>query len=155
MKPAPEYIRTGYQGSGKLKNKVAIVTGGDSGIGRAIAVHFAKEGADIVVVYHTADTDASDTQHLVEKEGKRCLLIKGDVGYEKFCVDAVKKTIQEFGQLDVLVNNAAEQHPTNDIQKISEKQLEQTFRTMSFEYNVFNYLVINLRNINYLSGVGN
>ncbi|MGZ5242948.1 MAG: SDR family oxidoreductase [Bacteroidia bacterium] len=132
MEPQPEYIRKGYKGSGKLKNKVAIVTGGDSGIGRAISVHFAREGADVVIVYLKEHTDAKDTQKLVEEEGQKCLLIAGDLGNSKFCKKVVDKTIDEFGKLDVLVNNAAEQHFEEDFTKISDEQMENTFRTNIF-----------------------
>lgn len=134
MNPQPEYIRPGYKGSGKLKGKVALITGGDSGIGRATAVHFAREGADIVIVYHTQDDDAEETRQLVGAEGRKCLLIKGDVGSEKFCRDAVKKTVTKFGKLNVLVNNAAEQHPQKNITDITARQLEQTFKTNIFGY---------------------
>jgi NAD(P)-dependent dehydrogenase (short-subunit alcohol dehydrogenase family) len=118
----------------KLLNKIALITGGDSGIGQAVAVAFAKEGADVVVVYLSEHSDAKETKRLVEEAGRRCLLISGDVGKEKFCQSAVKKAIAHFGHLDILVNNAAEQHPQESIEKISEKQLENTFRTNIFSY---------------------
>lgn len=132
MEPQPEYIRKGYKGSDKLKNKVAIVTGGDSGIGRAISVHFAREGADVVIVYLNEHTDAEDTKQLVEEEGRKCLLISGDLGSSKFCKKVVDKTIDEFGKIDVLVNNAAEQHFEEEFTKISDEQMENTFRTNIF-----------------------
>lgn len=132
MTPEPEVIRKGYKGSNKLKDKVAIITGGDSGIGRAIAVHFAREGAEVAIVYLSEHKDAQETRKLVEKEGKECLLIAGDLGDENFCRDVVKKVIEEFGKINVLVNNAAEQHPQQDLQDIDSEQLEKTFRTNIF-----------------------
>lgn len=134
MNPKPKAVDNTYKGSGKLKNKIAIITGGDSGIGRSVANFFAKEGADIVIVYLMEDKDARESKRLVEKEGRKCILMKGDVGKETFCMNAVNKTISEFGKLDILVNNAAEQHPQDDIQNITEEQLEKTFRTNIFAY---------------------
>jgi len=133
MKPQPK-VKSSSKGSGKLADKVAIVTGADSGIGQAVAVGFAKEGADVVVVYLKEHVDAKETKRLVEENGKQCLLIPGDVGEEKFCISAVKETIKAFGRLDILVNNAAEQHPQKSIENISEKQLLNTFRTNIFAY---------------------
>ncbi len=118
----------------KLEGKVAIITGGDSGIGRAVAIAFAKEGADVSIVYLEEHRDARETEQLVEQHGRKCLLIDGDVGDEKFCQKVVKQTLSEFGRLDIVVNNAAEQHPQESIEKISAKQLEQTFRTNVFAY---------------------
>lgn len=118
----------------KLSKKVALITGGDSGIGQAVAVAFAKEGANIAIVYLKEHSDAKETKRLVEEQGASCLLIPGDVGEEVFCKSAVKKTVNFFGRLDILVNNAAEQHPQDSIEKISEKQLEKTFRTNIFSY---------------------
>jgi NAD(P)-dependent dehydrogenase (short-subunit alcohol dehydrogenase family) len=132
MKPRPESKARDYKAAGKLKGKVAIITGGDSGIGRSVALSFAKEGADIVVVYLRQDEDAAETKRLVEKEDRRCLTIAGDVGEESFCQQIVEKTLDEFGKIDILVNNAAEQHPQDSIQKISSEQLERTFRTNIF-----------------------
>jgi NAD(P)-dependent dehydrogenase (short-subunit alcohol dehydrogenase family) len=120
------------QGSEKLKNKVAIITGGDSGIGQAVAIAFAQEGADIVVVYLKEHEDANETKQKVEEKGRKCFLICGDIGQEIFCQEIIKKTISEFKQLDILVNNAAEQHPQEDIENITEQQLEKTFRTNIF-----------------------
>jgi NAD(P)-dependent dehydrogenase (short-subunit alcohol dehydrogenase family) len=117
-----------------LQDKVAIITGGDSGIGRAVAIAFAKEGADISIVYLEERKDANETKRLVEEYSRRCLLIEGDVGEEEFCRKAVEQTVKEFGGLDILVNNAAEQHPQDSIQKITEKQLERTFRTNIFSH---------------------
>src|SRR5881398_3095449 len=129
MEPRPQAEDEKRRGSGKLQGKVAIITGGDSGIGRAVAIAFAKEGADISVVYLEERKDANETKRLVEEHGRKCLLIEGNVGEEDFCRKAVEQTVKEFGRLDLLVNNAAEQHPENSIQKITEKQLERTFRT--------------------------
>lgn len=130
MKPLPEVQKS----SQNLSNKVAIITGGDSGIGRSVAVSFAEAGADVVVVYLSEHKDAKETQRLVEEKGQECLLIAGDVGKEKFCQSVVKKTVAHFGKLDILVNNAAEQHPKDSIEKITEKQLEKTFRTNIYSF---------------------
>lgn len=132
MTPQPITIRQDYVGSGKLKGKVALITGGDSGIGRSVAVLFAREGADVAVVYLDEDEDARETQRLIEAEGRRCLICAGDIGDQAFCDAAVQKTVDEFGRLDVLVNNAAEQHPQKEIAKITEEQLVKTFRTNTF-----------------------
>ncbi|MBY6269843.1 SDR family oxidoreductase [Parageobacillus thermoglucosidasius] len=134
MDPQPVSISATYKGSGKLQNKVAIISGGDSGIGRAVAVHFAKEGADVAVIYLNEHEDAEETKRLVEQEGKTCLLIAGDVGDENFCKQAVKQTISQFGKLDIVVNNAAEQHPQKSLLNITSQQLEKTFRTNVFGY---------------------
>src|SRR5687768_10503175 len=132
MTPKPQAEDAKHRGSGKLAGKVAIITGGDSGIGRAVAVAFAKEGADVCCMYLNEHGDAKETQGLVEKHGRRCLLIAGDVGDEKFCKDAVDRAVSDLGGLDVLVNNAAEQHPQDSIEQISAEQLERTFRTNIF-----------------------
>jgi NAD(P)-dependent dehydrogenase (short-subunit alcohol dehydrogenase family) len=132
MQPVPRAKDHNYRGSGKLQERVAIITGGDSGIGRSVAIFFAKEGADVVVVYLEEHEDARRTQRDVEAEGRRCLLISGDVGEEQFCRKAVEQTVQEFGRLDILVNNAAEQHVKENIEEISEEQLVRTFRTNIF-----------------------
>ena len=132
MKPEPEVIRDSYKGNDKLKDKVALITGGDSGIGRSVAVHYAREGADIAIVYLNEDKDAQETRQMVEKEGRKCLLIPGDVGEEQFCRDAVQKTVDELGKLDILVNNAGEQHEQKDIRDISAEQLQRTFTTNIF-----------------------
>jgi NAD(P)-dependent dehydrogenase (short-subunit alcohol dehydrogenase family) len=134
MKPRPRAEDEKYQGSEKLRDKVAIITGGDSGIGRAVAIAFAKEGADIAVVYLEEDKDANETKRHVEEERRKCILIRGDVGNADFCRKAVEQTVKEFGKLDILVNNAAEQHPQDSIEKITEKQLERTFRTNIFSF---------------------
>jgi len=134
MRPRPESEATFYRGSGKLEGKVALITGGDSGIGKAVAILFAREGADVGIVYKDEHKDAHDTKREVEQEGHRCIIIAGDVGDENFCRQAVEKVVQEFGQLDILVNNAAEQHPKESIEEISSEQLERTFRTNIFAY---------------------
>jgi NAD(P)-dependent dehydrogenase (short-subunit alcohol dehydrogenase family) len=132
MTPAPIVDDPNYQGSDKLRNKVALITGGDSGIGRAIAILYAKEGADVAIVYLNEHQDAKKTQQLVEQYGRKCLAIAGDIGNENFCKEAVQKTVDEFGKLDILVNNAAEQHPQSSIEDITAEQLERTFRTNIF-----------------------
>ncbi|MDP9291434.1 MAG: SDR family oxidoreductase [Verrucomicrobiota bacterium] len=137
MKPRPQAVDSTYRGSGKLDGKVALITGGDSGIGRAVAVLFAREGAHVAIVYLNEHKDARETKRLVETEGKRCELIAGDVGSEKFCVRAVERTVRALGKLDILVNNAAEQHPQKSIADITSRQLERTFRTNIFSYFYF------------------
>lgn len=132
MDPAPKFAGDGHIGTGKLAGRVALITGGDSGIGRAVAIAFAKEGADLVIVYLDEDDDAEATRRMVEEYGTRCLLVRGDVGDRSFCQRAVAETLDRFGRLDVLVNNAAEQHPQDSIEKITEEQLERTFRTNIF-----------------------
>lgn len=132
MTPQPEFEGYSYNSADKLKGKVAIITGGDSGIGRSVAVLFAREGADVVISYLEEEKDANDTKQAIEEVGRRCLLIKGDIGQEKHCKAIVDKTIKQFGKIDILVNNAAEQHPQESITDITEKQLERTFRTNIF-----------------------
>jgi NAD(P)-dependent dehydrogenase (short-subunit alcohol dehydrogenase family) len=132
MRPQPESEGDQYRPAGKLENKVALVTGGDSGIGRAVAILFAKEEADIAIVYLNEHEDARATKEKIEKLGRRCITLAGDVGDPRFCEDAVSVTIEEFGRLDVLVNNAAEQHPQESLLEITPEQLEQTFRTNTF-----------------------
>jgi NAD(P)-dependent dehydrogenase (short-subunit alcohol dehydrogenase family) len=134
MKPRPRAEDEKHRGSGKLRGKVALVTGGDSGIGRAVAIAFAKEDADVSVVYLEEEKDANETKRLLEEHGRKCLLVQGDVGQEEFCRKAVEQTIREFGKIDILVNNAAEQHPQESIDKITERQLERTFRTNIFSF---------------------
>ncbi|WP_227369221.1 SDR family oxidoreductase [Halomonas sp. M20] len=129
MRPEPEFIRDSYSGADKLKDKVAIITGGDSGIGRAVALHYAREGADCVLAYLDEDRDAEDTRALVEAEGRRCLILKGDVGDSSFCREVVDKTLEEFGKLNILVNNAAEQYDWDDVTQIPEEQWHRTFAT--------------------------
>ena len=132
MRPQPRSGINEYQGCGKLRDKVALITGGDSGIGRSVAVLFAKEGANVAIVYRNEHRDAKETRRLVENEGRKCVLIAGDIGDETFCRDAVKQTVKELCGLDILVNNAAEQHPQESIEKITDKQLTRTFRTNIF-----------------------
>ncbi len=134
MDPIPVAEDAEYRGSGKLRGKVALITGGDSGIGRAVAIAYAKEGADSAIVYLDEHGDAEDTKAMVEELGRRCITIAGDVGAEAFCVDAVRRTVEELGRLDILVNNAAEQHPQESIEEISAEQLERTFRTNIFSF---------------------
>ena len=131
MSPAPEFTPR-YPGSGRLSGKVAIITGGDSGIGRASAVLFAREGADVAILYKSEDRDADTTLEAVRAEGREGLAIKGDVGQRAVCVDAVRQVIDRFGRLDVLVNNAAEQHAQEHFEDVSEEQIEATFRTNIF-----------------------
>ena len=133
MRPRPDYLPR-YPGSNRLADKVALITGGDSGIGRAVAALFAREGADVTLVYLEENEDAEETAHAVRAEGRRCLLFRGDLGEEQFCRDAVARTLSEFGHLDVVVNNAAEQHPQELISDISAEQLTRTFRTNVFGY---------------------
>jgi NAD(P)-dependent dehydrogenase (short-subunit alcohol dehydrogenase family) len=132
MTPQPQAEDFKYQGSSKLRDKVALITGGDSGIGRAAAIAYAKEGADVAIVYLNEHEDAEKTKQMIEKEGRSCLTMAGDVGDEKFCQQAVQQTVDQFGRLDILVNNAAEQHPKESIEEISAEQLERTFRTNIF-----------------------
>jgi len=135
MRPQPKFLPR-FPGAGKLKGKVALITGGDSGIGRSVAVHMAREGADIAIVYLEESDDARATQRYVEAEGRKCLVISGDVAKEAFCREAVDKTIENLGRLDVLVNNAAEQHMKggNGALDIPQAQLQQTFQTNIFGY---------------------
>lgn len=134
MKNAPETIREDYRGSEKLKGKVALVTGGDSGIGKSAAVHFAREGADVAIVYLEEDRDAQDTQRAIGDEGRECLLIKGDVRDEEFCKEAVQRTVERFGNLNVVVNNAAMQFPEESIGDISTENLHRTFETNIYAF---------------------
>ncbi|MBW4441939.1 MAG: glucose 1-dehydrogenase [Plectolyngbya sp. WJT66-NPBG17] len=132
MNPLPRSTDSKYKGSDKLTDKVALVTGGDSGIGRAVAIFFAKEGADVAISYLNEHDDAKETIRLVEQEGRRCIALPGDIGDESVCKEAVQKTIEQFGHLDILVNNAAEQHPQESLENITAEQLERTFRTNIF-----------------------
>lgn len=134
MDPQPEVINKNYKGSCKLKGKVALITGGDSGIGRSAAVHFAREGADVAIVYLNEKKDAEETKQLVEKENQRCLLIEGDLKDEKFCQSAVQKTIKEFGGLNIVVNNAGLQYSENKVENITKKQLQETFETNIYPF---------------------
>jgi NAD(P)-dependent dehydrogenase (short-subunit alcohol dehydrogenase family) len=132
MTPRPESAGRNYKACGKLKGKVALITGGDSGIGRAVAVTFAKEGANVVISYLDEHQDAKETQRLIESEGRECIVLAGDVGDPEFCRKMVETTVSSFGKLDVLVNNAAQQYPQQSIEDITEEQLQKTFRTNIF-----------------------
>ena len=134
MKPRPRAESPDYRAAGKLTGKVAIISGGDSGIGRAAAVAFAKEGAEVVISYLNEHKDAEETARLVEKEGRSCETVPGDIGDPRHCHLIVQRTIKKFRRLDILVNNAAEQHPQDDITKITARQLERTFRTNIFSF---------------------
>ena len=134
LEPRPRFMAPEYRGSGKLEGKVAIITGGDSGIGRAVAVLFAREGADVAIVYLSEDEDAEETARAVEGEGRRALLIPGDVTDSAFCDVAVETTVRELGRLDILVNNAAYQEHLPSLEDISDEQLDRTFRTNIYGY---------------------
>ena len=131
LEPKPDW-EPRYPGSGRLKDKVALITGGDSGIGRAVAALFAREGADVAISYLCEHDDAKKTKEIVESEGRRAITIPGDIGSKDFCEQAVKQTVDELGKLDILVNNAGEQHWDKDIRDISEEQLRRTFQTNIF-----------------------
>ena len=131
LEPKPDW-QPRYPGSGRLKDKVALITGADSGIGRAVAALFAREGADIAILYLCEHDDAARTREIVEKEGRKAITIAGDVGDKQFCEAAVRQTVNQLGRLDILVNNAGEQHPDKDIRDITEDQLKRTFQTNIF-----------------------
>ncbi len=133
MRPRPDFMPK-FAGVGKLRDKVAVITGGDSGIGRAVAVAMAREGALIAILYLEENDDAEETKRLVEKEGSRAMLFRGDVGDEMFCWESVERTFEEFGRIDILVNNAAEQHETDDPLNLDAAQIEKTFRTNVFSF---------------------
>jgi NAD(P)-dependent dehydrogenase (short-subunit alcohol dehydrogenase family) len=133
LEPKPDW-EPRYRGSGRLKGKVALITGADSGIGRAVAALFAREGADVAILYLCEHDDAATTKKIVEGEGQRAIAIAGDVGDKGFCQRAVGETVEKLGKLDILVNNAAEQHPDEDIRDITEEQLRRTFQTNIFGY---------------------
>jgi NAD(P)-dependent dehydrogenase (short-subunit alcohol dehydrogenase family) len=134
MQPAPHFEAATYKGSDKLQGKVALITGGDSGIGRAVAVLFAREGADVAIVYLNEHEDAEQTRAAVEKEGARCITISGDVRDPKFCADAVALTVEKLGHLDILVNNAAFQEHTKSIEELTEEHFDMTVRTNLYGY---------------------
>jgi len=135
LSPKPRYQANDYRGSGKLRGKTALITGGDSGIGRAVAVLFAREGADVAIVYlPEEESDAGETQQAVAAEGQKALLIPGDVTDFVFCQDAVRRTIKEFGRLDILVNNAAYQQGQESLEDLSEEQWDRTFKTNIYGY---------------------
>ncbi|MEA3037589.1 MAG: hypothetical protein QOE79_102 [Sphingomonadales bacterium] len=131
LEPKPDW-KPRYPGSGRLRGKVALITGADSGIGRAVAALFAREGADIAILYLCEHDDARKTKAIVEAEGRRAITIAGDIGDKDFCEKAVKETVDRLGGLDILINNAGEQHPDDDIRDISEEQLRRTFQTNIF-----------------------
>lgn len=148
--PAPQYLAPEYKGADKLKNKVAIITGGDSGIGRAAAVLFAREGANVALVYLPAErSDAEETALQIENEGTKALLIEGDVKKSAFCARAIEKTVKTFGKLDILVNNAAYQHNQKSLLDITDKQLKETFET-----NIFGYFYMARAALKYLKKGG-
>jgi hypothetical protein len=134
LKLAPMYDAPHYKGSEKLLDKVALVTGADSGIGRAVAVLFAREGADVAVAYLNEHADAKETKRAVEAEGRRCILLSGDVADRKFCQEAVRRTVKEFGRLDILVNNAAFQEHVNDFAELSDEHFDRTLKTNLYGY---------------------
>ncbi|KAL9654665.1 hypothetical protein ABK040_006727 [Willaertia magna] len=150
MKPEPQYDdKEYYKGSDKLLDKVAIITGGDSGIGRSAAILFAREGCDVAIVYFSNDEDAQLTKKLIEEEGRRCKIIKGDVRSSEFCKKAIDDTVKELGKLDILVNNAAVQYVQEDISDISDEQIENTFRT-----NIFGYMYMAREALKYIPSGG-
>ncbi len=150
IEPRPQFLAPEYKGSNKLKGKAAIITGGDSGIGRSVAVLFAREGADVAIVYLAEEeTDADETARYVEKEGRRCIKINGDVRDENFCRDAVEKAVGEFGKLDILVNNAAYQHHYKTLRDISKEDLDKTIET-----NIYGYFFMARAALKYLKKGG-
>ena len=150
MTPKPKFEAPRYKGSGKLQDKVALITGGDSGIGRSVAVLFAREGADVAIVYLKAEqSDAKETQRAVVKEGRQALLLPGDVTDRKFCDGAVKKTVQKLGRLDILVNNAAYQETRTGLVEISDDEWDLTFRT-----NIYGYFYMARAALEYLPAGG-
>lgn len=145
MNPKPEFEAPFYKGSGKLKGKTALISGGDSGIGRAVAVAFAREGCDVAIIYFNEHSDAKLTKTYVEAEGQKCYLISGNLSSESFCKKAVDRVYKNFRSLDIIVNNAAVQFPRDSITKISGKQLLRTFRI-----NIFSYFFITQQSLKYL-----
>jgi NAD(P)-dependent dehydrogenase (short-subunit alcohol dehydrogenase family) len=142
MTPRPISVDPNFNPGGKLVGKTAIITGGDSGIGKSVAIYFAKEGADVAIVYLEEHQDAEETKQMIEAEGRRCLLYSGDIGNEDFCKEIVNKIHSEFGRLDILVNNAAEQHPQKSLLSITSQQLEKTFRTNIFSFFYMTKMVL-------------
>jgi len=134
MDPEPKYMAPNYKGTGKLKDKVALITGGDSGIGRSVSILYAREGCHVAIVYLNEHKDAQITESIVHKEGTQCLLLPGDVADPKFCHSAVEKTIAKFGRLDILVNNAAQQYPTESIEQITDENLDRTFKVNIYSF---------------------
>ncbi|MFL6847052.1 MAG: SDR family oxidoreductase [Sphingomicrobium sp.] len=131
LEPKPDW-KPRYKGSGRLDGKIALITGADSGIGRAVAALFAREGADVAILYLCEHDDAARTRQIVEQEGRRAIAIAGDIGDKSFCEKAVRQTVDQLGRLDILVNNAGEQHPDKDLRDITEEQLRRTFQTNIF-----------------------
>lgn len=131
------YIKETYKGSGKLAGKIALITGGDSGIGRAVAVHYAREGADVAIVYLESDDDAADTQKLIEAEGRTCVLFRGDVSNEQFCKKVIEQIARQFGKLNILVNNAGTHEDSPEVKEISQEQLIRTFSVNIFSFFYF------------------
>ncbi len=129
MEPAPRSAMANYRSSGKLDHKIALISGGDSGIGRAVAVGFAKEGADVAITYLDEHEDAQATVGMIEAEGQRALAIPGDIGNSDFAREVVRQVVSTFGRIDILVNNAGEQHVTESLEDLTDEQLERTFRT--------------------------
>ncbi|SEA31716.1 NAD(P)-dependent dehydrogenase, short-chain alcohol dehydrogenase family [Thalassobacillus cyri] len=134
MKPLPEFVDNTYIGSGKLSGKIAVITGGDSGIGRAVSLYFAKEGADVAILYLNEQEDADNTKKLVEAEGRKCELIIGDIGDSAHCESSVTQIVNSLGKIDILVNNAAIQYPKENFLDITNEQMEETFRVNFFSY---------------------
>ncbi len=134
MSPEPKIIRDTYKGSDKLKGKVAFITGGDSGIGRSVAVHFAREGADIAIVYKEEDEDAMETMKMVQNEGRKCIILQGDLKDSDFCRATISECVEELGKLDILVNNAAVQFPEEKVKDISFEHVFETFETNIYPY---------------------
>lgn len=134
MTSLPIFDNGSYNGSGKLQGKLAVITGGDSGIGRAVSIHYAKEGADVVIIYFNEHADAEETKLAIEKEGRSCLLISGDISDSQFCQSAIDQVVTTFNKIDILVNNAAVQYPQEDFLRISDQQLEKTFKTNIFSF---------------------
>jgi NAD(P)-dependent dehydrogenase (short-subunit alcohol dehydrogenase family) len=141
MRPEPESIRDSYRGSDRLRNRIALITGGDSGIGRAVALHFAREGADVAIAYlEEEDDDARDTARMVREEGRQCLMFSGDLGNPDICAELVDAVVERFGRIDILVNNAGEQHPVEAPESLDEETVERTFRT-----NVFSFIYLSAK----------
>lgn len=145
MKPQPVYDNANYTASGKLKGKKAVITGGDSGIGRAVAYLFAREGCDVAIVYYNERRDAAETKKFIESQRQKCILISGDISREAFCINAVEKIRKEFGAIDILVNNSAIQFPQDDIRKLTARQLLKTFST-----NVFSMFYMSKAAVKYM-----
>jgi NAD(P)-dependent dehydrogenase (short-subunit alcohol dehydrogenase family) len=137
MKPDTQFLAPWYKGCGKLSGKVALISGGDSGIGRSVAILYAREGADVAISYHSSDKDAEDTRKFVEDEGRKCVVLKGDVGDKHTCIQWVEQTVKELGRLDILVNNAAVQQFNDKFETIKEEQILHTFRT-----NIIGYMFL-------------